>query len=86
MDIQIIINGTKIEKDYSFISIPVFSPDSQKISYWARQSGKWIMVVEKKEGRVYDLVSNQIFSSDSRSMSYLAKDGNDIFQITETLE
>ncbi len=62
---------------------PIFSPDSQRVAYVAGAGGKWVVVVDGKEGKQYDRIGldshSLIFSPDSRRVAYIAKVGDTWF-------
>jgi len=53
----------------------VFSPDSKRLAYIAKQGQKYMVVVDGKEGKLYDDIdfSSHVFSPDSSQCAYIAK-------------
>jgi WD40 repeat protein len=50
----------------------VFSPNSRRFAYWARQGKKWTVVFDGKEGASYDYSPEKIiFSPDSEHSAYV---------------
>jgi Tol biopolymer transport system component len=51
-----------------------FSPDSKHLAYAAKRNGKWVMVVDNKEGAEYDSIGlgSPAFSPDGKRMVYSA--------------
>jgi hypothetical protein len=49
----------------------VFSPNSSRVAYAAERQGKFLMVVDGKEGRLFDDIYNPVFSPDSRHVAYV---------------
>lgn len=54
---------------------PIFSPDSRRVGYTAKRSGKWIAVIDEREGREFDWIApnSLAFGSDSARVGYWAK-------------
>jgi hypothetical protein len=44
----------------------VVSPDSKRVAYRAKHGGKWLVIVDGKEGKEYDVISNLTFSPNSK--------------------
>jgi Tol biopolymer transport system component len=49
----------------------VFSPDSSRAAYAAERQGKFLIVVDGKEGQLFDDIYNPVFSPDSRHAAYV---------------
>jgi hypothetical protein len=49
----------------------VFSPDSSRVAYAAERQGKFLVVVDGKEGRLFDDIYNPVFSLDGRHVAYV---------------
>jgi hypothetical protein len=55
---------------------PVFSPDSKRVAYEARDGQKWRMVVDGQAGPAYDSVAFSFrFSADGKHFIYTGKNG-----------
>lgn len=57
----------------------VFSPDSQRFGYIARDGGKDFVVINNKEGLPYNSVTNLTFSADSQRVAYVVTRGELLF-------
>lgn len=66
-----------LHESISFSS-PVFSPDSQRLAYVAKEGDKSVMIVDGRKERAYDKIGmgRPVFSADSRHMGYIAQDGD----------
>ncbi|MGA2639699.1 MAG: hypothetical protein ABSG21_02200 [Spirochaetia bacterium] len=64
----------------------VFSPDSKRIAYIAKQNGKQFAVINGIEGKKYDEVSTPIFSPNSKRIAYLALQDEREFVIIDNEE
>jgi outer membrane lipoprotein-sorting protein len=65
-----------------------FSPDSRRVAYRAKVGGKWIVVVDGKEGKPYDDFGGTTIVFDSgNELHYLAarhtEDGIDVYLVEE---
>ena len=69
-----IVNG-KEQKHFEISLTPIFSPDSNRVAYIARDRDKMFAVFDGKEKKRYDsiLANTLIFSPDSNKTSYVAK-------------
>jgi len=69
-----VVVNNKEEKKYSKVFNLVFSPDSKKLAYVARDKEKGAtVVVNGKEGKYYEDASNITFSPDSKQIVYAAQ-------------
>ena len=94
---SIIIDG-KLGKEYEYVHIegdegyyfnvpsPIFSNDSKKIAYGAKDSGGYFIVINDEEGKRYELVSDLKFSPDSQHYVYIAKEDGDEFIVYDNSE
>ena len=59
----------------------VFSPNSQRVAYATRESGKWAVVVDDSTGKQYDRIdrSGPVFSPDSDKVAYVASIGTNSY-------
>jgi hypothetical protein len=57
---------------YDTISGPVYSADGAHLGFQALRQGKWILVVDGKEGTEYAKVSSLVFSPDGKAFAYPA--------------
>jgi len=57
----------------AYFGAPIFSPDSSRVAYAAREGGKWFVVVDGKEEKSYDDINalTLIFSPDSHRVAYV---------------
>ena len=72
----LILDGKQVGNRYKHIEPPlVFSPDSSKIAYRAKdKDNKWLVVVNGKEyPQQWDAVDLPVFSPDSRHIAYRAQ-------------
>jgi len=51
----------------------IFSPDSMRVAYVAKQEKKPCVVVDEKPGPTYDEIVKFFFSPDSNHIAYVAK-------------
>ncbi len=79
-DFSIIHNGTEYGP-YENCSLPVFSKDSSRFAYNAKDGDEWFMVVNGKEQKKYSVVYNPIFSDDSLHLAYRVKTNDDMMRI-----
>jgi hypothetical protein len=61
---------------YEKVMIPIYSPDSSRLSYIAKKEGKWIMVLDEKESKKYDSIAYPTVTPDSKHFVYLAMKDN----------
>ena len=67
-----IIDGNE-DRRYPKVSNPVFSPDSQRVAYWAEnENGEEFMVIDGQGGEKYEDVNGFYFSPDSKHFAYVA--------------
>jgi hypothetical protein len=75
----VVIDGVESEQyDEIGLGTPVFSPDSRKVAYAARQGSKWFVVADGVKSKAYDDINpaTLIFSPDSQKLSYAASYDN----------
>ena len=81
------------------VGAPIFSPDSRRMVYVAREQEKWFVVVDGKEEKHYDdigkgvpslgavlYMGTPIFSQDSRRLAYVAKVGEKMVVVVDGQE
>lgn len=73
-DAFIVFNGRRLEnKEYELIRPPSLSPDGRRVAYEAKKVGRWLYVIDGKEGPAFDEVAEGYFSRDGRSFSYAGR-------------
>lgn len=65
-------------EQYDSVGVLVFSPDSRRIAYGARNQNKAVVIVDGKPGKQYDHIwrGDIIFSPDSKRVMYVAIEGD----------
>ncbi|MFO7446889.1 MAG: hypothetical protein R6W90_11015 [Ignavibacteriaceae bacterium] len=63
------------------IGVPIFSPDSKRLGYWAKEGNKRHMVIDGKKSEGYDDISIPNFSPDGKRVAYGVKEGDKWFMI-----
>ena len=83
----VVVDG-KEEKQYDNIGPPIFSPDSKRVGYGAKEGNKWFVVIDGKEEKQYDNIAKgtPIFSPGSKRVTYAAKEGNKWFVVVDAKE
>jgi hypothetical protein len=78
----VVVDGQEGQKYASVVRGPIFSPDSQRVAYVARNGSMERVVVDGQEGPAYDIsgiggwwANAPIFSPDSQRVAYVAKRG-----------
>jgi hypothetical protein len=70
----VVLDGVE-GKDYSDIpSEPLFSPDSKRVAYKAKDDDKQLVVVDGIEGPRHEYLGQLVFSPDSKRFAYVAQD------------
>jgi hypothetical protein len=66
----------------------VFSPDSQRLAYGCKRRGKWMVVLDGKEGPTFDGVGEDSlrFSPDSKRFMYAAGRAQLLFAVIDGIE
>lgn len=54
---------------------PVFSPDSKRLAYLAKDGDSSLIVLDGKAGERFKGIAGMIFSADSKHFAYIAKSG-----------
>ncbi|HSA60350.1 MAG TPA: hypothetical protein VLJ37_11775 [bacterium] len=76
-DAFIVFNGRRLEnKEYELIRPPDLSPDGGRVAYQAKKQGRWLTVIDGKEGPAFDEVQEGYFSPDGRSFAYAGRRGS----------
>ncbi len=57
MDLVAVVAGSE-EKQYDYIGVPEFSPDSRHVAIPAQTDTRWCIVVDGIEGKWYDAVGD----------------------------
>ena len=74
------ITDGKKGKGYDVISAPMYSPDSSRFGYIAKQGNQFVFVENDKAGAIYEVnVSN--YSPDSKQLAYTAKKDDKWFMV-----
>lgn len=85
-DSYMIVDGQK-ERTYTNLGSPVFSPDSQKVAYFAKLDNKQFIVIDGKEKEVSGTAyTAPVFSSDSKMVGYGVRVGNKLEWILDSVE
>jgi len=67
----------RVETYDEFKSLPVFSPNSKRLAYIAKEGSQWFVVIDGTESVRYsnttDLIGEPIFSLDSQHLAYTAQ-------------
>jgi len=75
-DAFVVFDGRRFEnKEYDLITPPDLSPDGKRVAYKARKNGRWLYVIDGKEGPAFDEVEEGYFSGDGRSFAYAGRRG-----------
>ncbi|MFC1582770.1 WD40 repeat domain-containing protein [Planctomycetota bacterium] len=70
-------------KPYHSISLPVFSPDSERIAYYVDDNRKWRVIVDGEGHPGFDRISRLRFSPNSRHIAYEARKDNREFVVLD---
>lgn len=84
----IVLDGVEM-KGYDELSMEMeFSPDSTGFAYVAKEGGKWLVVVDRREGRSYDEIRQMTLSMspDSKHVSYVARRGQKYMMVIDGVE
>jgi hypothetical protein len=80
----------KMLKAHSGIGSIVFSPDSRRLAYGAREGSKRFLVVDQEEGKSYDAMitvgGGKVVFDTPHSLNYLAVKGNQIYLVEERVK
>ena len=64
-----------------------FSPDSSRLAYRAKRGDKWLVVVDRVEGKEYDSIREfPIFSPDSKRVTYVAERDGKMVVVVDGVE
>ena len=85
----VVVDGKEGKKYGGILNTPTFSPDSQRLSYWAGLGSKVFVVVDGEEGKKYDGILTigegvSIFDSPN-SLHYIAIAGNNYYLVEEII-
>jgi hypothetical protein len=74
--------------EYEGISVPIFSPNSQRVAYAAKRDNKPLVVVDGQEGPEYDGIvkRGKILWDSADQLHYLANKGNAIYLVEESFK
>ncbi len=70
----VVVDGQPQGGEFDEIVARRFSPDGQRGAYVGRRGGKYVSVLDGKEGPPFDIVGGLEFSSDSRRFAYAGID------------
>ena len=74
-------------KVYESLSYPVFSPDSLKVAYLAREGKKSFIVINGKEIEfTKDILTVPVFAADSKEVGYGTRIGNELWWMLKSVE
>jgi len=59
----------------------LFSPDSQRVAYWAKRGKRWHVVVDGVEGGGYDSFTGRLEFASPKSIHALAIRGKELFRL-----